>query len=82
MLRPMLASQWVISPVEPAEAMNRKASGTPPKLANTPEAVIATCRRTFPRLAVKIAYAISSPKMAGRIEVNTDSSMLCLKPLR
>ena len=35
--------------------MNRKASGTPPKLANTPEAVIATWRSTVPRLAVKIA---------------------------
>ena len=62
--------------------MNRKASGTPPKLANTPEAVITTCRSTFPRLAVKIAYAISSPKMAGRIEVNTDKMMLCQKPCR
>ena len=43
------------SPLEPSEAMNKKASGTPPKLANTPEAVIIICRRMFPRLAVKIA---------------------------
>ena len=43
------------SPLEPRVAMNRKASGTPPKLANTPEAVMVTCRRMFPRLAVKIA---------------------------
>ena len=36
--------------------MNRKASGTPPKLANTPEAVITTCRSAVPpRRAVKIA---------------------------
>ena len=35
--------------------MNRKASGTPPKLANTPDAVITTWRSIAPRLAVKIA---------------------------
>ena len=46
---------WVTRPVELRVAMNRNASGTPPKLANTPEAVIATWRRIFPRLAVKIA---------------------------
>ena len=54
-LNPRSVSHWVASPLEPSVAMNRKASGTPPKLANTPEAVIATWRRTFPRLAVKIA---------------------------
>ena len=44
----MSDSHWVASPVEPRVAMNRKASGTPPKLANTPDAVIATWRRTLP----------------------------------
>ena len=34
--------------------MNRKASGTPPKLAKTPDAVIATCRRIDPRFAVQM----------------------------
>ena len=53
--KPRLVSHWLTSPLEPRVAMNRKASGTPPKLANTPAAVIATCRSTFPRLAVKIA---------------------------
>jgi hypothetical protein len=38
-------SQPATSPVVPSVAMNRKASGTPPKLANTPEAVITTWRR-------------------------------------
>ena len=45
----------VTMPVVLSVAMNRKASGTPPKLANTPEAVITTWRSTLPRLAVKIA---------------------------
>ncbi len=35
--------------------MNRNASGTPPKLANTPDAVITPRRSTAPRFAVKIA---------------------------
>ena len=35
--------------------MNRNASGTPPKFAKTPDAVMATRRSTAPRLAVKIA---------------------------
>ena len=42
-------------PVVPSVAMNRKASGTPPKLANTPEAVITHRRSTAPRFAVKMA---------------------------
>jgi len=54
-LNPRSDSQLVASPLEPRVAMNRKASGTPPKLANTPEAVTATWRRIVPRLAVKIA---------------------------
>ena len=62
--------------------MNRKASGTLPKLANTPAAVTTTCRSTDPRLAVKIAYAISSPKIPGRIEVITVKMMLCSNPCR
>ena len=53
----MSFSQPVTSALEPSEAMNRNASGTPPKLANTPEAVITICRsERAPRpLAVKIA---------------------------
>ena len=52
---PIAVSHPVTSPVEPRVAMNRKASGTPPKLANTPDAVITTRRSRLPRLAVKIA---------------------------
>ena len=55
MLIPMSFSQPVTSAVDPSEAMNRNASGTPPKLANTPEAVTTTWRRNEARLAVKIA---------------------------
>ena len=56
MFTPMSFSHPVISAVEASEEMNRNASGTPPKLANTPEAVITICRSTvLPRLAVKIA---------------------------
>ena len=39
-------------PVLPSVAMNKNASGTPPKLANTPEAVTATRRSTEPWWAV------------------------------
>ena len=53
--RPMSVSHWVTMPVEPSVAMNRNASGTPPKLANTPEAVITQRRSTAPRFAVKMA---------------------------
>ena len=42
----------VTMPVVLSVAMNRKASGTPPKLANTPDAVITTWRSILPRLAV------------------------------
>ena len=45
----------VTMPVVLSVAMNRKASGTPPKFANTPDAVITTWRSTLPRLAVEIA---------------------------
>jgi hypothetical protein len=62
--------------------MKMKASGTPPKLAKTPAAVIATCRSTFPRLAVKIAYATTRPRIPGMTEASTDKTMLCQKPLR
>jgi hypothetical protein len=48
----MAVSQWVARPVVPSVAMNRNASGTPPKLAKTPEAVMATRRRIAPRRAV------------------------------
>ena len=50
--KPRVVSHWLTSPLDPMVAMNKKASGTPPKLANTPAAVIATCRSTLPRLAV------------------------------
>ena len=53
--RPMSVSHAVTMPVEPSVAMNRNASGTPPKLANTPEAVITHRRSTAPRFAVKMA---------------------------
>ena len=46
--KPRLVSHWLTSPLEPRVAMNRKASGTPPKLANTPDAVITTRRRAAP----------------------------------
>ena len=72
----------VTMPVVLSVAMNRKASGTPPKLANTPEAVITTCRSRLPRLAVKIAYAMSSPKIPGTIAVAIDSRIEVFRPSR
>jgi hypothetical protein len=51
-LNPMSVSHLVASPEEPSVATNRNASGTPPKLANTPEAVMTTRRSTAPRRAV------------------------------
>ena len=57
MFSPMSFSQPVTRAVDPNEAMNRNASGTPPKFANTPDAVITTWRSdAAPRpRAVKIA---------------------------
>ena len=79
---PMADSQPVAIPVVPRVAMNRNASGTPPKLANVPEAVIVTRRSIEPRRAVKIAYAIRNPMMPGIIAVITDSSRLTSRPCR
>lgn len=79
---PRLVSHWLTRPLEPMVAMKMKASGTPPKLANTPAAVIATCRSTCARLAVKIAYATISPRIPGMTAEITDKTMLCQKPLR
>ncbi len=62
--------------------MNRNASGTPPKLAKTPEAVVTMRRRARPRGAVCTAYAISSPSTAGTTEVSSASSRLVTKPFR
>ena len=44
----------MIRPLEPSEDTNKKASGTPPKLANTPETVMTTWRSAVAR-EVKIA---------------------------
>ena len=57
MFSPMSLSQPVTRALDPNEAMNRNASGTPPKLANTPDAVITTWRSDAPPRprAVKIA---------------------------
>ena len=80
--KPRVVSHWLTSPLEPMVAMKMKASGTPPKLANTPAAVIATCRSRFPPSALTIAYASISPRMPGRTAEITDSTMLCQKPCR
>ena len=48
MSQPMSFSHWVSMPLDPSVVMNRNASGTPPKLANTPDAVIVTWRRAAP----------------------------------
>ena len=48
----MSVSQRVAMPVVPSVAMNRNASGTPPKLAKTPDAVMAIRRSAEPRRAV------------------------------
>jgi hypothetical protein len=55
MSHPRSFSHWVSRPLDPRVVMNRNASGIPPKLANTPDAVITTWRSRDARLAVKIA---------------------------
>jgi hypothetical protein len=55
MSHPASFSHPVSRPLDPSVVMNKNASGTPPKLANTPDAVITTWRSAAARLAVKIA---------------------------
>jgi len=72
---PRSRSHVVATPVVPSVAMKRNASGTPPKLAKTPEEVD-TMRRRFVLFDVWIAYARSRPMIPGTTDEMTASSRL------
>jgi hypothetical protein len=61
--------------------MKRKANGTPPNWAKTPDAVETIRLRMRPR-EVSTALATMSPSIPGMIEVITESSIVVMKPWR
>ena len=61
--------------------MKRKANGTPPNCAKTPEAVETIRFSTRPR-EVSTALATMSPNIPGTIEVSSESWMVVMKPWR
>ncbi len=62
----------VASPAVPAAAMKQKASGMPPKLASTPEAVSTACLSSRPR-DWAMACAVTRPTTAEMTAVSRDS---------
>ncbi|CAM5578087.1 hypothetical protein SCYAM73S_08175 [Streptomyces cyaneofuscatus] len=62
-------------------ATKAKASGMPPKLASTPEAV-STAPRSAPRREVTTAWAISTPKIVAMAAVSAESSTLPVSEVR
>lgn len=69
------------TPEMPRVATKAKASGIPPKLASTPEAV-STAPRRAPRREVTTAWAISTPSTVASTAVSADSSTLPVSEVR